>query len=221
MAANLPPPGPAPKTPLTAEELAETEGQPEEARRSALLRSLEYYGAVRVGEGELEVPFGLGPAARRQVVDPAAAPLALLLEAASACVTAKAARELEAAERGGEAAERADGGQAGLAAPELQLARRFCSKCPAFATADANAMALAVLLLWSFPDAHGVHEPMSTEQWEELLAHLRAHAGSDGVAHVREAAERHATAAGVEALLDAVRHEGAEAGGFGLGWPTV
>ena len=65
--------------------------KPGEAR-AALLRCLEYYGAVRLDEDQMRIPFGIGADAIAREVDPRDVPLELLREAAAACISQDAAR---------------------------------------------------------------------------------------------------------------------------------
>jgi hypothetical protein len=80
------PTGPKPITPtspvLLAEVLALAEGQ----ARPALLRALEYFGAMRLGEGVLRIRFGLGEGTPTRDVDPEKVELGVLHEAAAACI---------------------------------------------------------------------------------------------------------------------------------------
>ena len=79
---------------------------PAEAR-AGVLRSLEFFGAERLPDGSLRVPFGLGAAAEWKVLAEDA-PLATLQEAAAACITQAAAQ--------------------GLSREEMALVQRFTSR---------------------------------------------------------------------------------------------
>lgn len=84
-------PKPAGPPPLTAtNELADldrTMALPAGEARSALLRTLEYYGATRLDETRMRVPFGIGEAAKWEELVVAEAPLDELRDAAAACIT--------------------------------------------------------------------------------------------------------------------------------------
>ena len=97
------------------------------------------------------------------------------------------------------------GGDA-LPAEQVALAGRWLASCPRFASAEHDAVGLAVLLMWSFPECHGVREPLTTERWEALLAALRADEG--GAAEVAVQAEleaAHAPSERVRGLLARTR----------------
>ena len=83
-----PPPGPKPLTPTSM--LSEVEAAmalPPAEARTALLRTLEYFGAERLDVDALRIPRGLGPdAPPSEVVDPGTVPLATLESAARACI---------------------------------------------------------------------------------------------------------------------------------------
>ena len=97
-AARVPRPGPAPLTPTTrAEDIDALLALDAPAARAGLLRCLEYYGAMRLSEGSLRIPFGIGADAPSEDVDTAAVPLAKLEAAARACVEQAAAATAAAA----------------------------------------------------------------------------------------------------------------------------
>ena len=203
---TLPPPGPKPLTPTTLHDLDKVDmsKKPDEAR-AALLRCLEFYGAVRLDEDLVRVPFGIGADASAREVDPRKAPLELLREAALACVSQATAS--------GERTQNAttdlapdlapDGGEAGLPKEQVSLVTRWLSSCPRFATEEHDAVGVAVLLMWSFPESHGVEHRLSTERWETLLQMLRTDAGGLGAQRVREELHEHATPAQVSSTVAA------------------
>ena len=202
---SIRPKGPPPITPRNRRELDElTKLADKQEVRAGLLRCLEYFGAQRIDEHVVRIPLGLGADADSSEVDPRTVPLTTLEVAASVCVEQAAAL---AAEAGVPAVEVLD-------EDERALVRRWQSNCPPFASAEANTLAVAVLLLWSFPQRHGVTDaPMSTERWEELLTRLRA-APSEGegdegdgdvLSDVLSELEVHAPRERVEELVASVR----------------
>ena len=209
--------GPPPITPRTAADLDAAMAQPEAECRAALLRCLEYFGATRLpcDEGApacMRVPFGLGPDAPTQDVNVADAPIETLRGAAEACV--RQAAEAEAAstkQHPGQQedeepnTEEASHGDGSLSEPEVQLWRRFISKCPPFATAELNACALAVLLLWSFPTNHGVTQELTTQEWEQLLARVRECERNEDAEAILMSLEAHAPRERIDALMAAAR----------------
>ena len=82
---------------------------------------------------------------------------------------------------------------------------------PPFATADANAAAVAALLLWSFPEQHGADKPITTERWEALMNRLRRAPGDGEPAGVLAELATHAPEARVAELMASAR---------ALGWPS-
>jgi len=88
------PMGPPPLTPLTSSGIGEAAELPVDEARTALLRTLEYFGARRLASGEIEVPLGLIRAGTA-VVQPDTADLPLLRRAAAACITDAAKSNLE------------------------------------------------------------------------------------------------------------------------------
>ena len=220
--------GPRPVTPTTPQELASALALPKEERRASLLRCLEYFGGVRLpcdedgdrdgAPARMRVPFGLGPAAPTEDVDVAGGPLAVLEAAATACVQQAAdAAQAQAEGPAVGAAEGAAGGAAaegtaeeaaassGLEEAEVQLWRRFISKCPRFATDRLNAAACTVLLLWTFPESHGVTSPMPTEEWEALLSCIRAAEDDGDVEALLADLEQYAPRPRIDELMAAAR----------------
>lgn len=200
--------GPLPMTPTTRRaDVEATMKLPEAEARAGLLRCLEYYGASRLPcatdeEPRMRIPLTLGADAAYEEVGVANAPLELLRSAAEACITCAA--ELDAA-RAAAADAQALEGEGALAEGEVQLARRFQARCPPFATRELNACGLAVLLLWSFPAEHGVTRKMTTEEWEELLAKVRAatvYTAGGGVADVLTDLEAYAPRERIDTLVD-------------------
>ena len=80
------PTGPKPVTPTSPEQLAEVLALAEGQARPALLRALEYFGAMRLGERALRIRFGLGEGSPTRDVDPEEVELGVLHEAAAACI---------------------------------------------------------------------------------------------------------------------------------------
>jgi hypothetical protein len=80
------PTGPKPITPTSPVQLAEVLALAEGQARPALLRALEYFGAMRLGEGVLRIRFGLGEGTPTRDVDPEKVELGVLHEAAAACI---------------------------------------------------------------------------------------------------------------------------------------
>lgn len=77
----------------SAEELQMAMAMPVEECRAGLLRTLEYYGASRINESQLTVPFGLSEGAESEIVNPARVDIALLEEAARLCIQQACARD--------------------------------------------------------------------------------------------------------------------------------
>ena len=196
--------GPKPITPTTdVKDLDATMALPEPEARAGLLRCLEFFGGERLpclpeAPVRMRIPRGLGPEAGTLEVAVADAPLEDLESAARACVRDAAALE---AQRAAEA-DRASG----LAADEVALARRFQDKCPPFAAPGLNALSLAVLLLWSFPDRHGVTQPLTTEEWEALLARVRVCERDEDAESIRVDLEAYAPRGSIDALLAQASH---------------
>lgn len=184
--------GPRPVTPKTATELAIALALPEEEARLALLRCLEYFGvSTRLDEQQLKISFGFAKDARQEVVDPLMASVETLHEATAACI-AQAAPAAAAAEQ---AVADVDPDQAALAA-------KWLANCPPFATAEEDAVSVALLLLWTFPEAHGATRPLSREQWETSLAALRRDENGESAEGIlQELASSHADQNAVDTLM--------------------
>ena len=88
---------------------------------------------------------------------------------------------------------------------ELALVHKWRASCPPFATAEHDAVSLAVLLMWAFPEACGATAPLSTARWEELLAMLRRNEGEDSPAIVRSLLEVHAPQERVDRVVGRMR----------------
>ena len=203
------PKGPRPVTPTSLSELDELLAKADdEEMRGGMLRALEYFGATRLDTHAMRIPRGLGPEAPTEDIDLRTVPTATLEQAARACI--EQAAELSAA-RAAEAAAAAV--SHGMDDEEVALSRRFQGNCPPFATPEANAAALTVLLLWSFPDKHSVTAPLATERWEELLSRLRQ-APDDGEPEgVLADLEGHAPRESIDALMAGTRRLCAEGWG--------
>lgn len=142
---------------------------PTSEARAALLRCLEFYGAARLDEARWRIPLGLGEAAHTKEIVASEVPLETLERAAAACISAVQCRPKDE----GGAAPNNSTGEVALPREQVALAQRFLSNCPPFETRERDAMAVVVLLLWSFPESHEVALPLTTEQWEGLLTRLR------------------------------------------------
>uniref|UniRef100_A0A7S0LLX3 SET domain-containing protein n=1 Tax=Coccolithus braarudii TaxID=221442 RepID=A0A7S0LLX3_9EUKA len=84
--ANTRPVGPPPLVPRTMNQLSEAAALPAADARLCMLRGLEFFGACRLPSGDVEVPFGLGPNAARQSVQPELVDVTLLHEALARCI---------------------------------------------------------------------------------------------------------------------------------------
>ena len=161
----------------------------------------------------------MGAGARRAVVDGAAAPFALLQEAAVACVTQAtfaAAAEAGAAGAAVGAAPAASASDAAAAAEfaewvegasaELALIRAWRGRTPAFASARHDAAAAATYLLWKDPAAHGVAAPLPRERVQATCELLQASPPGDdaAVARALDALAAHAPPEDVAALVDSL-----------------
>jgi hypothetical protein len=148
---SKPPAGPPPVTPTSAEKLAAAMKLDEEGARAALLRGLEFFGASRLDKNKLVIPNGLGPTASMQTVEPSTVSLSVLEASVAACIA-------DAAVMQGAPTSRDDG----LPPNQCSLAARWLQNCPRFATPEHDATGIAVLLMWTFPEEHGVSTPLST-----------------------------------------------------------
>jgi hypothetical protein len=190
----LPPSGPKPATPTgSVQEVDKIMELPEDQARSALLRCLDFYGATRLDEDRMEIPFGLGESARRTEIQPSTVELQLLKDATTACIS-----EAEAIKKANEP-------RAPLASNELSLVDRWLGSCPRFSTAEHDAVGVAVLLMWAFPKSHEVATALTTERWEALLAMLRADERGEGVSQVLLELEQHSANEKIRELVAVTR----------------
>ncbi len=172
------PTGPKPITPTNREQLTAVLALAEEHARPSLLRALEYFGGVRLGERAQRIPFGLGEGAPTLDVDPTEVQFEVLHKAAAACIAqAEAMVEEPASDAVVDTVHREH---------EAALATRWLSNSSPFATSEHDAVGVVALWLWSFPDRYRVRQPLSTERWEELLGMLRQDEGGTGAVRVRE-----------------------------------
>ena len=187
-----------PLTPLTANELQAALALPEAESRAALLRCLDFFGAKRL-EGypqeALEVPFGVGAAARREIILLDDVSHAVLQEAALGCIVAAV---LDAADPTGATSQQFKEWVSESSA-ELAAVRRWRTRVPSFASARHDAAALAAYLLWKNPTAHGVEVPLARGVVDQACAQLQEEEGS--VESVMEMLEQHAPVEELRELL--------------------
>lgn len=211
-----------PLTPLTAAELRAALMLPEPECRHAMLRCLEYFGALeRREDGALAVRRGLAANAP-VVVLPEPAELtpehdATLRAAAASCLNAAVMPSLGSAGADGDDDERSLVTWLATADAELDLIRKWRVRMPRLASRRHDAAALAAYLVWKHPAGHGaVDRPISRDRCNALIAEVAADArdtqGADA-AVVAAAADRmrgkvaaalaeHADTSRITALLD-------------------
>ena len=176
-----------PLTPLTPEELLAALVLPEEACRAALLRCLEYFGSTRLepraGEessSELwEVRFGVAAGARRAELPMASMSVAVLEEAAVACIVQAV---LDPTDASGEAS-RAFTDRITSMSPELGLIRRWRARTPRAASPRHKAVVTATYLAWKNPRGHVVAEgdELSRAECEDICVTLQADSADEAV----------------------------------------
>jgi len=180
-----------PLTPLTGLELQAALALPEEESREALLRCLDSGGSTRTEDGDLDVPFGIGEDAEREVGSTARQSHADLQRAATACVAQAMSGPISH-----EFAEWVTKMDA-----VLQLVRRWRVRVPRFATSRHDAVGLAAYLLWKDPTRFEVHDPISKELCNELIEQIEQ-SDESGLGSICAYLGRHASDERVGGLVD-------------------
>ena len=182
-----------PLMPLTIAELKAALALPTDEARTALLRCLEFFGATRTAAGGLRARIGVGPDAEERVLDSGAqADVLELQRVALACLT-------QAVDASG-AAQRDVGEWMDSMEAELQLIRRWRDRVPRLASTRHDAASIAAFLLWKNPNGHGVTQPLSREECNDLVYRLET--SEDSLAEVLDALGQHAPRAHVTELVD-------------------
>ena len=189
-----------PLIPLTAVELQAALALPEEESRMALLRCLDYFEAVTRSADDdavVQLCFGVGAAAERQVLSSDALSLSLLQEAAAACITQAV---LDSTDASG-ASSRAFCSWLATMDAEMALIRRWRARVPRFASVRHDALATACFLLWKNPSAHGVTWPLTKKRCNALVAELGGATEPSVLHRVTEELVQHAPGRHVTDLL--------------------
>ena len=165
-----------PLVPLTAPELQAALAMPEDESRAALLRCLDFFGAVRTADGTIRMPplidvDEVAPTQAANEIDHAA-----LQTAATACI---ARAVLDPADASGRLARELTSWVAENDA-ELQLIRRWRERVPRAASARRDAVALVAYLLWKNPLGHEVTQPLTRDECDALVGDALGALGDAG-----------------------------------------